>query len=60
MALFQAQLREILNPEHPLFVLAERIAWQRFDEEINACYEMCTIVAKAGPTRRRVEVGRRL
>jgi hypothetical protein len=26
-----------LNPEHPLYVLAERIDWSRFDAAIDAC-----------------------
>jgi IS5 family transposase len=36
--LFGAQLRELLNPEHPLYVLAERMEWSTFDSAIDACY----------------------
>jgi len=36
--LFGAQLSELLNREHPLYVLAERIDWSRFDSAIDACY----------------------
>jgi len=36
--LFGFQLREMLNPDHPLYVLAERIDWQQFDVAINGCY----------------------
>jgi IS5 family transposase len=36
--LFGAQLRELLNPKHPLYVLAERIDWPEFDAAIDACY----------------------
>src|SRR3990170_2537153 len=36
--LFGARLNELLNPEHPLYVLAERIDWSRFDSAIDACY----------------------
>jgi transposase, IS5 family len=36
--LFGAQLSELLNPEHPLYVLAERIDWSEFDAAIDACY----------------------
>ena len=36
--LFGARLSELLNPEHPLYVLAERIDWSRFDSAIDACY----------------------
>ncbi|HEX3600437.1 MAG TPA: IS5 family transposase [Lacipirellulaceae bacterium] len=36
--LFGAQLSELLNPEHPLYVLAERIDWPEFDAAIDACY----------------------
>jgi len=28
----------MLNPEHPLYVLAERIDWQQFDAAIDSCY----------------------
>jgi transposase, IS5 family len=36
--LFGARLSELLNPEHPLYVLAERIDWSQFDSAIDACY----------------------
>jgi transposase, IS5 family len=36
--LFGARLSELLNPEHPLYVLAERIDWPEFDSAIDACY----------------------
>ena len=36
--LFGFQLREMLNPDHPLFVLAERIDWSQFDVAIAGCY----------------------
>ena len=36
--LFGAQLSELLNPKHPLYVLAERIDWPEFDGAIDACY----------------------
>jgi len=36
--LFGAQLSELLNPEHPLYVLAERIEWSQFEAAIDACY----------------------
>ena len=36
--LFAARLSELLNAEHPLYVLAERIDWSRFDSAIDACY----------------------
>jgi len=36
--LFGAQLTELLNPKHPLYVLAERIDWSQFDAAIDACY----------------------
>jgi IS5 family transposase len=36
--LFGFQLSEMLNPDHPLFVLAERIDWQQFDVAIDGCY----------------------
>jgi transposase, IS5 family len=36
--LFGARLSELLNPEHPLYVLAERIDWPKFDSAIDACY----------------------
>lgn len=36
--LFGAHFSEMLNPEHPLYVLAERIDWQQFDAVIDTCY----------------------
>jgi transposase, IS5 family len=36
--LFGARLSELLNHEHPLYVLAERIDWSQFDTTIDACY----------------------
>ncbi len=36
--LFGAHLSEMLNPEHPLFVLTERIDWQQFELAIDECY----------------------
>jgi len=36
--LFGARLSELLNPEHPLYVLAGRIDWSQFDAAIDACY----------------------
>ena len=36
--LFGAHLSELLNHKHPLYVLAERIEWSRFDAAIDACY----------------------
>jgi IS5 family transposase len=36
--LFGARLSELLNSEHPLYVLAERIDWSQFDAAIDACY----------------------
>ena len=36
--LFGARLSELLNPEHPLYVLAERIDWSQFEVAIDACY----------------------
>jgi transposase, IS5 family len=36
--LFGAHLSELLNHEHPLYMLAERIDWSQFDSAIDACY----------------------
>jgi IS5 family transposase len=36
--LFGAQLSEMLNPDHPLYVLADRIDWQQFELAIDECY----------------------
>ena len=37
--LFRAHFDQILNPDHPLLVLARRIDWKRFDQEIAPCYD---------------------
>jgi IS5 family transposase len=36
--LLGAHLSELLNREHPLYVLAERIDWSQFDAAIDSCY----------------------
>jgi IS5 family transposase len=36
--LFQAHFDQILNPDHPLVLLAERIDWPRFDAALADCY----------------------
>jgi IS5 family transposase len=36
--LFAAQLSELLNAKHPLYMLAEWIDWSQFDAAIDACY----------------------
>jgi len=36
--LFQAQLEQLLNHDHPLFELANQIAWKRFDAVLADCY----------------------
>jgi IS5 family transposase len=36
--LFGAHLSEMLNPEHPLYVLADRIDWHQFELAIDECY----------------------
>lgn len=36
--LFQAQFEQLLNHDHPLYVLANRIDWQRFDAALAECY----------------------
>jgi IS5 family transposase len=36
--LFGARLSELLNPEHPLYLLAERIDWSRLETTIDSCY----------------------
>ena len=36
--LFGERLSELLNCEHPLYVLAERMDWAQFDVAIDACY----------------------
>ncbi len=37
--LFRAELRQILNHSHPLYVLAEQINWSVFDEEFGKTYD---------------------
>ncbi len=40
--LFQANFGQLLNPQHPLVLLADKIDWPRFDEELLPCYaESC-------------------
>lgn len=36
--LFQARLDEQLNPQHPLFRLAQQIDWSYFEREFGSCY----------------------
>ena len=36
--LFQAQFEQLLNHDHPLFVLADQIDWHRFDAALADCY----------------------
>jgi IS5 family transposase len=36
--LFRAHFDQILNPDHPLIVLAQKIDWQRFDAAFVDCY----------------------
>ena len=36
--LFGARLSELLNPEHPLYVMADQIEWDRFEASIDQCY----------------------
>ena len=36
--LFQAQFEQLLNPDHPLCVLARKIDWQRFEVAFADCY----------------------
>ena len=36
--LFQAQLKQILNLDHPLCVLAGKIDWSRFEGGFAECY----------------------
>lgn len=38
LQLFQASFDQILNPEHPLVILAEKIDWRRFDDAFADCY----------------------
>lgn len=36
--LFKAQFSQILNPDHPLLLLAEKIDWKRFDVALADCF----------------------
>lgn len=36
--LFQAQFEQLLNHDHPLFILAHKIDWKRFDVALEGCY----------------------
>jgi IS5 family transposase len=36
--LFKAQFSQILNPDHPLLILAEKIDWKRFDAALADCF----------------------
>jgi transposase, IS5 family len=36
--LFQLELRGLVNPHHPLVVLAHEVKWQQFDEAFGANY----------------------
>lgn len=36
--LFQAQFDQLLNPDHPLVILAKKIDWSRFDSAFADCY----------------------
>ncbi len=36
--LFQTHLDRVINPSHPLVILAEKIDWQRFDTALADCY----------------------
>jgi IS5 family transposase len=36
--LFQAQFSRILNPDHPLVLLADKLDWQRFDMVLGDCF----------------------
>ena len=38
LALFQAHFDQLLNPDHPLVVLANKILWPRFDVALADCY----------------------
>jgi IS5 family transposase len=38
LRLFQAHFDQILNPDHPIITLANKIDWQRFDAEFADCY----------------------
>ncbi len=36
--LFRSSFEQILNPQHPLMILAAKIDWQRFDVAFADCY----------------------
>ena len=36
--LFQAQFAQLLNLDHPLVTLADKIDWQRFDAALEPCF----------------------
>lgn len=38
MNLFRAHFDQILNPDHPLVILADKIDWKRFDTAFADCY----------------------
>lgn len=38
LQLFQAQFEQLLNHDHPLYVLAGQIDWERFDAALADCY----------------------
>lgn len=38
MDLFRAHFDQILNPDHPLILLADKIEWQRFEAAFTDCY----------------------
>ena len=38
LELFQAQFEQLLNHDHPLFVLANQMDWDRFDAALAECY----------------------
>ena len=38
LELFQAQFEQLLNHRHPLYLLANRIDWKRFDTALADCY----------------------
>ena len=41
-SLFSFPLEKILDPDHPLVVLAERMDWLPFDDLVSECYSCCT------------------
>lgn len=38
LQLFQAQFQQLLNHDHPLFILADKVDWNRFDVALADCY----------------------